>query len=81
MSVPAWGRGVPGSILVRSVICCGLEQVTFQKLNMYKCIICSQLVAIKSSTELMLIINKDYYYHTKVSGVCLQDHWFSVVVF
>ena len=37
------GRGVPGSILVRGVVCCGLEQVTFPQLNMYTCIciICS----------------------------------------
>ena len=29
------GRGVHGSILVRGVVCCGLEHVTFPKLNMY----------------------------------------------
>ena len=43
----------PGRVAAR----CGLEQITFPKLNLYKCIhICSNLVAIKSSTELMLII-------------------------
>ena len=27
------GRGVPGSILVRGVVCCGLEQVTLVALS------------------------------------------------
>ena len=27
------GRGVPGSILVRGVVCCGIEQVTFPQLD------------------------------------------------
>ena len=35
------GRRVPGTILVRGVVCCGLERVTFPQLNMYICIICS----------------------------------------
>ena len=29
------GRRVPGSIPVRGVVCCGLEQVTFPQLNVY----------------------------------------------
>ena len=53
------GRAVPGSILVRGVVCCDLdlEQVTFPQLSMYICVICSYLVTIQSSTELMLIVN------------------------
>ena len=47
------GGGVPGSRPGRVVVRCGLEQVTFPQLRLY---ICSYLVEIKSSTELMLIV-------------------------
>ena len=49
------GRRVPGSIPVRGVVCCGLEQVTFPQLNVYSVHMFLNSRN-KSSTELMLVV-------------------------
>ena len=49
------GGGVPGSIPVRSVVCCGLEQVTCPQLNVYSVHMFLNSRN-KSSTELMLVV-------------------------
>ena len=49
------GRGVPGSIPVRGVVCCGLEQVTLPKLNVYSVHMILNSRS-KSTIELVLIV-------------------------
>ena len=52
-----FGRGVPGSIPVRGVVCCGLEQVTFPQFNIYSVPLFLNTCSLnKSSTKLMLVV-------------------------
>ena len=51
-SASDFGRRVPGSIPVRGVVCCGLEQVTFPQLNVYSVHMFLKPVTIKALQSL-----------------------------